>query len=385
MKIAMVSPYDFTWPGGVTAHVTQLARELGRFGHEVQVLAPHSPARQNENDEPFVALGRSVPLPSGGSTARVSLSWWLYPKVRALLKREAFDIVHLHEPMAPILPLCVLEFSDAVNIGTFHASYKHDHMYRITQPIIKRWHQRLDGGIAVSPAALRYVNNTFPGEYKIIPNGIDLDHFSTKAAPWPEYQDGKTNILFLGRLEKRKGLRYLLEAYSRLKWEHPNIRLIVVGPGSPDKESHSVLGGRGLQDVVFTGAVPYGDLPRYYASADIYCSPATGGESFGIVLLEAMAAGKPVVASNIEGYAGILTHGQEGLLFPRKNTESLADALGSLIRDPELRSKLGAQGLKSVAQYRWDRVASQVEDFYHERLSLANGRTWKRADKRIHP
>ncbi|MEE3141440.1 MAG: glycosyltransferase family 4 protein, partial [Chloroflexota bacterium] len=118
MKIAMVSPYDFTWPGGVTAHVTQLARELGRFGHEVQVLAPHSPARQNENDEPFVALGRSVPLPSGGSTARVSLSWWLYPKVRALLKREAFDIVHLHEPMAPILPLCVLEFSDAVNIGT---------------------------------------------------------------------------------------------------------------------------------------------------------------------------------------------------------------------------------------------------------------------------
>ena len=385
MKIAMVSPYDFTWPGGVTAHVTQLARELGRFGHEVQVLAPHSPARQNENDEPFVALGRSVPLPSGGSTARVSLSWWLYPKVRALLKREAFDIVHLHEPMAPILPLCVLEFSDAVNIGTFHASYKHDHMYRSTQPFIKRWHQRLDGGIAVSPAALRYVNNTFPGEYKIIPNGIDLDHFSTKAAPWPEYQDGKTNILFLGRLEKRKGLRYLLEAYSRLKWEHPNIRLIVVGPGSPDKESHSVLGGRGLQDVVFTGAVPYGDLPRYYASADIYCSPATGGESFGIVLLEAMAAGKPVVASNIEGYAGILTHGQEGLLFPRKNTESLADALGSLIRDPELRSKLGAQGLKSVAQYRWDRVASQVEDFYHERLSLANGRTGKRTDKRIHP
>ena len=375
MKIAMVSPYDFTWPGGVTAHVTQLARELGKFGHEVQVLAPHSPARQNENDEPFVALGRSVPLPSGGSTARVSLSWWLYPKVRALLKREAFDIVHLHEPMAPILPLCVLEFSNSVNIGTFHASYKHDHMYRLAQPIIKRWHRRLDGGIAVSPAALRYVNNTFPGEYKIIPNGIDLDHFSTKAAPWPEYQDGKINILFLGRLEKRKGLRYLLDAYSRLKWDLPNIRLIVVGPGSPDKESHSVLGGRGLQDVVFTGAVPYGDLPRYYASADIYCSPATGGESFGIVLLEAMGAGKPVVASNIEGYAGIVTHGQEGLLFPRKDVEALADALGSLIRDPELRSKLAAHGRESVKQYRWDRVATQVEDFYQERLSLTNGRT----------
>lgn len=384
MKIAMVSPYDFTWPGGVTAHVTQLARELGRNGHEVQVLAPHSPSRQNENDEPFVALGRSVPLPSGGSTARVSLSWWLYPKVRALLQREAFDIVHLHEPMAPILPLCVLEFSEAVNIGTFHASYKHNHLYRLSHPLIKRWHQRLDGGIAVSPAALRYVNSAFPGDYKIIPNGIDLDHFTTKAAPWPEYQDGKINILFVGRLEKRKGLRYLLEAFSRLKWDLPNIRLLVVGPGSPDKESHSILGGRGLTDVVFTGSVPYKDLPRYYASADIFCSPATGAESFGIVLLEAMAAGKPVVASDIEGYAGIVTHGQECLLFPRKDIEALAQALGMLIRDPQLREKLGSQGRQTVKQYRWDRVAAQVEDYYHDCMSLANGRTWKRADKRGH-
>ncbi|MCH2536608.1 MAG: glycosyltransferase family 4 protein [Dehalococcoidia bacterium] len=384
MKIAMVSPYDFTWPGGVTAHVTQLARELGRNGHEVQVLAPHSPSRQNENDEPFVALGRSVPLPSGGSTARVSLSWWLYPKVRALLQREAFDIVHLHEPMAPILPLCVLEFSDAVNIGTFHASYKHNHLYRLSHPLIKRWHQRLDGGIAVSPAALRYVNSAFPGNYKIIPNGIDLDHFSTKAAPWPEYQDGKINILFVGRLEKRKGLRYLLDAFSRLKWDLPDIRLLVVGPGNPDKESHSVLGARGLKDVVFAGFVSDDDLPRYYASADIYCSPATGAESFGIVLAEAMAAGKPVVASDIEGYAGIVTHGQEGLLFPRKDTEALAHALGTLIRDPELRRKLGAQGRQSVEQYRWDRVASQVENYYHDRMRLTNGRTGKRADKRGH-
>ena len=384
MKIAMVSPYDFTWPGGVTAHVTQLARELGRNGHEVQVLAPHSPSRQNENDEPFVALGRSVPLPSGGSTARVSLSWWLYPKVRDLLQREAFDIVHLHEPMAPILPLCVLEFSEAVNIGTFHASYKHNHLYRLSHPLIKRWHQRLDGGIAVSPAALRYVNSAFPGNYKIIPNGIDLDHFTTKAAPWPEYQDGKINILFVGRLEKRKGLRYLLEAFSRLKWDLPDIRLLVVGPGSPDKESHSILGGRGLTDVVFTGSVPYKDLPRYYASADIFCSPATGAESFGIVLLEAMAAGKPVVASDIEGYAGIVTHGQECLLFPRKDIEALAQALGTLIRDPQLREKLGSQGRQTVKQYRWDRVAAQVEDYYHDCMSLANGRTGKRADKRGH-
>ena len=378
MKVAMVSPYDFTWPGGVTAHVAQLARELGLLGHQVQVLAPHSPSRQAENQESFIPLGRSVPLPSGGSIARVSLSWWLYRKVRDLLREESFDIVHLHEPMAPILPLCVLEFSKAVNVGTFHASYKHTHLYRLSHPIIKRWHQRLDGSIAVSPAARRYISSAFPGDYKIIPNGIDVDHFSGNAVPFPQYQDGKTNILFVGRLEKRKGLRYLLEAYSRLKWDLPDIRLLVVGPGNPDKESHQILGARGLEDVVFLGKVSYEDLPRYYATADIFCSPATGAESFGIVLLEAMAAGKPLIASGIEGYAAVVDHGKQGLLFPRKDAGALANSLELLIRNPELRHKLGAKGRQVVEQYRWRHVASQVETYYQDLLGLSNGRAGKR-------
>ncbi len=372
MKIAMVSPYDFTWPGGVTAHVSQLARELGRSGHEVQVLAPHTPSRECQDADLLVPLGRSVPLPSGGSIARVSLSWWLYPKVRELLKREQFDIVHLHEPMAPILPLCVLEFSNSVNIGTFHASYARQHLYRFTSPITKRWQARLNGSIAVSPAARRYVNNTFPGDYEIIPNGIDFDHFSTKAVPYPKYQDGKLNILFVGRLEKRKGLRYLLEAYGNLKWENPNIRLIVVGPGNPDKESYRILSSHNLQDVEFVGRVSYDDLPRYYASADIFCSPATGAESFGIVLLEAMAAGKPVIASDIEGFRGVMTHGEQGLLVPKKDGDALADALSTLANDPELRLKLGAQGNKTAEDYRWEVVAGRVENYYKSCLQTAN-------------
>ena len=134
----MVSPYDFTWPGGVTGHVAHLARELGRFGHQVQVLAPHSPSRECQETTKFVPLGRSVPLPSGGSIARVSLSWWLYPKVRSLLREEEFDIIHLHEPMAPILPLCVLEFSNAVNVGTFHATNNHTHLYKLSILVAKR-------------------------------------------------------------------------------------------------------------------------------------------------------------------------------------------------------------------------------------------------------
>ena len=373
MKIAMVSPYDFTWPGGVTAHVSQLARALGRFGHEVQVLAPHSPSREYQDAELFVPLGRSVPLPSGGSIARVSLSWWLYPKVRALLEREKFDIIHLHEPMAPILPLCVLEFSKSVNVGTFHACYARQHLYRVTHPIIKRWQQRLHGNIAVSPAARRYVNNTFPGDYEIIPNGIDYEHFASNVAPLPQYQDGKLNILFVGRLEKRKGLRYLLEAYGKLKWDQPDIRLIVVGPGNPDKESYRIISSQNLQDVEFVGRVSYEDLPRYYASADIFCSPATGAESFGIVLLEAMAAGKPVVASDIEGFRGIVTDGEQGLLVPKKDSDALAGALLLLCQDSELRQRLGGRGNRWAQDFRWELVASRVEDYYNTCLQAANG------------
>ena len=369
----MVSPYDFTWPGGVTAHVSQLAHELRQSGHQVTVLAPHSPAREYLEVDTFVPLGRSVPVPSGGSIARVSLSWWLYRRVRKILERESFDIIHLHEPLAPILPLCVLQCSNTINVGTFHAYYTRQHLYRFSQPFIKRWHRRLHGNIAVSPAAHKYVHKFFPGDYRIIPNGIDVDHFADNVQPWPEYQDGKTNILFVGRLEKRKGLKYLLEAYCRLKWEHPDIRLIVVGPGNLDKDSHRILGACNPKDVVLVGGASYRDLPRYYASADIFCSPATGQESFGIVLLEAMAAGKPVVASAIEGYMGIVKPGEQGLLFPRRDSEALAKTLAVLIDDPNLAARMGATGRQMVEQYRWAVVAQQVENYYYDCIAINNG------------
>jgi len=371
----MVSPYDFTWPGGVTAHVSQLAQELTQCGHQVKVIAPHSPSRQCFEAESFVPLGRSVPVPSGGSIARVSLSWWLYPRVREFLQEERFDLIHLHEPLAPILPLCFLECSNTVNVGTFHAYYSRQHLYRFSQPLIRRWHSRLHGGIAVSPAARKYVNNFFPMDYRIIPNGIDVDHFAGNANPWPQYQDGKTNILFVGRKEKRKGLKYLLEAYCRLKWEHPNTRLIIVGPGDLDRDSQSIVSARNPGDVEIVGGVTYLDLPRYYASADIFCSPATGQESFGIVLLEAMACGKPIVASAIEGYMGIVKEGEQGMLFPRKDPQALADTLATLINNPEYARQLGDTGRRMVEQYRWQAVARQVENYYLDCISENNGHT----------
>ncbi len=364
MKIALVSPYDFTWPGGVTAHISQLSHQLTDMGHSVKILAPFSPSRIDGQEQNFIPLGRSVPIPSGGSIARISLSAWLYRRVRRILHEEKFDVIHLHEPLAPYLPLAVLQCSNSVNIGTFHAFHGSTRMYRWSSPILKHWFQRLNGRIAVSPAALSHVQHFFPQDYTIIPNGIDLDFFAADVPPIPEFRDGKINILFVGRLEKRKGLRYLLDAYSRLKSHFPNTRLTVVGPGHPDQYCYRILAERSLEDVVFVGAVDHKMLPRYYQTADIFCSPAIGKESFGIVLLEAMAAAKPIVASHIQGYADVVTDGHQGLLAPPQDGEGLAATLARLVKDPDLRRKLGANGRADVNQYAWRTVASRVVDYY---------------------
>ena len=275
--------------------------------------------------------------------------------------------------------MTVLRHSNAVNIGTFHAVHGKFRNYGWSFPILRRWFKRLDGCIAVSPAAREYVERFFQADYEIIPNGIDLENFSTPKEPIPDLNDGKTNILFVGRMEKRKGFRYLLEAYGKLKWENPNIRLVVVGPGTPDRDCYRIMSERNLQDVVFAGTVSYEDLPRYYQTAHICCAPATGRESFGIVLLEAMASGKPVVASNIQGYAAVVEHGRQGLLAPPKDSNKLAEALSFLIEAPKLREQMGAAGRERAAQYSWDLVAKQIMGYYDQVMEKAYGLSRPRA------
>ena len=367
LKIGLVSPYDHAFLGGVSDHINHLASQFRSWGHHVRVVAPCS--RPEEiSDENFIPVGRSVPIPSGGSIARVSLSAWQRPKIRAMLEREQFDILHMHEPFAGIVTLESLALSQTVNIGTFH-TYRGHKIYKFGGVRIgRRFFRKLQGRIAVSEPAHEFISSYFPGDYQIIPNGIFVDEFAD-ASPFDHLRDGMINLLFVGRLEKRKGLKYLLRAFAKLKWDWANLRLLVVGPGKPDDDSYRIMSECNIQDVHFLGQVSDADKARYYKSADIYCSPATGRESFGIVLLEAMAAGKPIVASDIEGYASVVSHGGEALLVPPKDDDGLAKALGLLLSDPGLRQRLGASGLKKVQRYRWERVAGQVMDYYTSLLT----------------
>ena len=371
IKIGLISPYDHAFHGGVADHISKLADQFRGWGHSVRIIAPCS-APQAIVDDDFIPMGRPVPVPSGGSIARVSFSVWLRPRIKALLQREAFDVIHLHEPMAGFVTLNTLSVAnsvDSVKIGTFHTN-RGTPLYKVGAVRLGLpYFRRLNGRIAVSQTAYQFINRHFPGDYQIIPNGIQVDDFAA-AVPFPHLRDGMTNLLFVGRLEKRKGLRYLLRAYSRLKWDWPNIRLVVVGAGKPDDESYRIMSERNLQDVLFVGKVSDIDKARYYKSADIFCSPATGKESFGIVLLEAMAAGKPVVASDIEGYSSVISNGKEGLLVPPKQDEALAEAIATLLRNPDLMSELASNGLKRVEEFRWERVASSVMDYYQTFLNM---------------
>ena len=365
-KIALVSPYDHAFRGGVADHINNLAAQFRAWGNTVRVIAPCSNPAAADGDPDFIPMGRSVALPAGGSIARVSLSVWLRPRIKELLSREAFDVVHLHEPFAGFTTFCVLAESDsidAVKVGTFHSN-NGTRLYKTgVGRLARRYCERLDGRIAVSEAAERFAKRNLLGSYKVIPNGIDVDEFSD-APPFPHLRDGKINLLFVGRIEKKKGLKYLLAAYSRLKWDWPDLRLVVVGPGKPDDDCYRIMSERNLQDVIFAGNVSDEDKARYFKTADIFCSPSTGRESFGIVLAEAMAAGKPIVASDVEGYSSVIENGREGILVPPKSDEEIAHAVAALLADPGLRSRMAADGRRRVERFRWPRVAEQVSDYY---------------------
>jgi phosphatidyl-myo-inositol alpha-mannosyltransferase len=373
MKIALVSPYDFAHPGGVqSGHVAALERQLTRMGHEVKIIAPTSKPIEYLGDR-FIQIGKPLPIPSSGSVVRITPSLHLAPRIKEVLEKEKFDIVHLHEPFMPMLCSAILRFSNGTNIGTFHASDGKPG-YSFGRPfstiMLRRRRRKLDGKIAVSKPAMDYAIKYVPGEYEIIPNGVDIDKFSPRVLPIEKYNDGKHNIMFLGRQESRKGLIYLLKAYKLVKKEIPDSRLIITGAGTKLKNGYKrYIKHNHLEDVEYVGYITEEDKPRYFKTADIYCAPSTGHESQGIVLLEGLAVGTPIVASNIEGYAGVVTNGLEGLLVPPKNSDELAKALIRLIKDKSLREKMGANGRVTAEKYSWERIAKRVVSYYNKVIS----------------
>ena len=374
LRICLVSPYDFAVPGGVSAHVSNLAAIFSRRGHVVKILAPSSSAATSAETPGLVRMSKAiVPVRSNGSIARLTFS----PTMQRAIKRElaeggGFDVVHIHEPMAPVLPLQVLRLSNAVNVGTFHATRRTSTVYRAYKPLLARFHRRLDGKIAVSAAARDFVWRAFPGEYRIIPNGIDQEWFGERAEPIPELADGRPSIMFLGRMEKRKGLPALIDAMEIVRRIRPDARLVVVGAYDQNQlhKAQRRLRRIGIEDSLFAGRVSEVQKRAYLQSSDMLIAPAQGSarESQGIILMEAMAAGIPVLASDIPGYRTVSPDGSAVLYCAPDDKRALARGILRLLQHPDTAERFREAGRQRVGDFSWEVVATRVIDYYLELL-----------------
>lgn len=365
--VALVSPYDFAANGGVTEHVRQLAKHLRQRDIDITIIAP---ASAPDVDEPgLLSLGPVTPVPINGSVARTTISPVVLENVASLLTRKRFDVIHLHEPFAPMLPLSVLNASPSPNVGTFHASGKRSVGYAASRKLLRWLAQRLAVRVAVSEEAAGFVRRYVGGEYTIIPNGVDTARFNPSVAPVAAWSDGRPNVLFVGRFdEPRKGFAVLLEAWPEVQQAYPAARLLVVGRGEPEPFQKRAA-ELGCRDVHFVGSVAAAELPSYYTAATLFCAPSTGQESFGIVLVEAMSSGTPVVASDIGGYRQVLHHRREGLLVPPKHSNALAAAVVNLLTDTTLQREMSRSGRDTAQQYAWSSVSERVLQVY-ERACL---------------
>jgi phosphatidylinositol alpha-mannosyltransferase len=339
-----------------------LARGFRSLGHDVQMIAPGPPGAKRGTE--LLPLGRAFPFPSGGSLARVTVSPWLGVHVQRLLARERFDIIHIHEPLISSLTLFMLRYAQTLTAGTFHAARESGRSrgYALAQLFLRPLAERLDGRIAVSPAAARLAGRYFPGRYEIIPNGVDVGRFTTPLPRPPTLPE--RYVLFLGRLEGRKGLGVMLRAFAILKRRLPHVHLVVGGDGQARARYERWVAQQGVADVHFMGRLAAAELPAYYQHAAVYCAPNTGNESFGIVLLEAMAAGCPVVASAIEGFRVVITHERDGLLVPPHDPAALADALERVLTDHALAGSLTTAGTERAREFDWPRIVTRVLAYY---------------------
>lgn len=360
MRIGMVCPYSFDVHGGVQAHVLQLAEVMRARGHDVSVLAPASP--HVSLPDYVVSGGKAVPIPYNGSVARLRFGPATHRMVKRWIADGDFDVLHLHEPNAPSLSLLALMVADGPIVATFHTSTTKSLALGVFQGILRPWNEKIVGRIAVSDLARRWQIEALGSDAVQIPNGVDIASFSS-APPLPGYpRDGKT-VLFIGRFdEPRKGMAVLLGALPALVESFPDIQLLIVGRGDDDDLRREA--GEHAGHLRFLGEVSDAQKASALRSADVYCAPNTGGESFGIVLVEAMAAGTPVVASNLDAFRRVLADGRAGCLVPVEDPMALADALIAVLADDALRHRYITAAAKEVRRYDWSVVADDILRVY---------------------
>jgi phosphatidyl-myo-inositol alpha-mannosyltransferase len=383
MKIAHIQPYDHAVCGGVREHVVNLARQHRAMGHDVTVIAATSrDAGTGRRDNPdgqygwggpdhsdvtLVGHGGIAAVASARSIARIPLLpvvWW---RVRRLVRDGGFDVVHIHEPLVPLVALAATWHARTVTVGTIHG-YRPSYLpYRLLRLPLDRMMHRLSARVAVSVDAREWVNRYFPGDYHVIPDGVDVTRFSDRAVlPVERYDDGRPNVLFVGRLEPRKGFPVLLDAWHLVQRAVPKARLLVAGRFDEAERQQWAreVARRQLDDVELVGCVSERDLPRYYRTAQVFCAPSTGYEALGIVLLEAMAAGAAVVTTDIEGYRTVVRDDVEAVVVPPADHVALADGLISVLEDAGKRERLVAAARTRVEEYAWPRLAWRLVRLY---------------------
>lgn len=386
MRIGLVSPYSWTVPGGVNQHIEHLAEELEARGHEPWIIAPvgalTSRRRAVDSRRPraavrFIPMGGAIAIPTNGSRAYLNYSPRVVLRMDRAVRHTRFDVLHVHEPCTPTVAMAAVMLSTCPVVGTFHAALDSSAWYAAMDVVVRRLVERIDVRIAVSPAAMAYPARRFPGAYRIIPNGVPVE----KYAPAVGAAKVPGRVLFIGRAERRKGLAVLLEAFARLRRRRPDATLVVAGANRRQvidavRAAQPVRSGPGAR-VDLSGVEPLGwvddaEKVRRLGEAEVVCAPSLTAESFGIVLAEAMAAGVPVVASDLPGYRAVLQDGACGRLVAPDRPGPLAEALDEVLGDPLLRARLVAAGLEAAGRLSWSSVTDEILQAYEDAVRVGD-------------
>ena len=392
MRVGLVTPYSWTVPGGVNHHIEHLAAELEARGHEPWIIAPVgalTPRRRTVDSrrqpwaEHFIPMGTAVPIPSNGSRSYLGINPRVALRMDRALRYGRFDVLHVHEPGAPWVSLAAVFLATSPVVATFHAALESSFGYEHSSWLGRVGMDRIDVRIAVSEAARAFPARMFPGDYRIIPNGVTVE----KYAPAVGAAKVKGRVFFIGRAEKRKGVGVLLHAFARLRRRLPHATLVIAGATRGQALEASRLGygpPLDLEGVEALGWVGGDEKVAQLARAEVLCAPSLAAESFGIVLAEAMAAGVPVVASDLPGYRSVLRDGEAGRLVPPGEPALLADALYDLLQDEDERRRLAAAGLAAAERLSWVRVTDEILAAYEDALAVGDrpgvhglpGRPW---------